>query len=325
MNDAAYHRIPDDMKQYPQFVAWRYEGRRGDKLAKVPHSPRTGQPSSVSDSSTWATFDEAVKAAPKYDGIGFVFSNDDPFSGIDLDDTSNDILAIERQKKLFEEVDSYSEISPSGKGLHIIAKGRVPSGRRQGTIEVYSSNRYFTMTGNVFNPKPIVERQDLLMKLWTELGQGRTAASAVILNAKASIETDQTIIERALNATNGNKFRALSNGDGSVLNSKDQSGSAIDQALVNIIQFYTQDPAQIERIWLSSPQGQRVKTRTRKDYRDATIARAFDKELPHIIIHGLKQPEFPVQIVSNLTVVREFSAPCPSRKSYSRVGVMQSG
>jgi putative DNA primase/helicase len=81
-----------------------------------------------------------------YDGIGFIFSPFDPYCGIDLDYT-DDPAKFERQQLIYSNFNSYSELSPSGKGLHIICKGEVPAGRKREKIEVYSSGRYFTFTG----------------------------------------------------------------------------------------------------------------------------------------------------------------------------------
>lgn len=305
----SFHRIPNEMREYCNFVVWKSEARVDGKTTKVPYQAKNGQLASVANPSHWSSFDDAITAAEKYDGIGFVFSEDDPFAGIDLDDTAGDASALERQHKLFKEFNSYSELSPSGKGLHIIAKGSVPSGRRQKHIEVYSSKRFFTMTGNVYLDKPIVECPDLLMKVWTELGDGKSPPPITLLNVKYSNGGDQEIIDRALNAANGSKFKALWDGDGSFLKGGDQSGSAIDQALVNFLQFYTKDPTQIERIWLASPQGQREKTRTRKDYRDRTIATAFDRETSPILIDELFQPEAQNPNSVSAIVAGEFPRP----------------
>jgi hypothetical protein len=305
-----YFNIPIEMRAYPNFVAWRYEQRIDGKMTKVPFQVRTGNRASVIDPSHWSSFDEAVAVAHNYDGIGFVFSSNTPYTGIDLDDVNGDAAALEYQKEIFRRLDSYSEVSPSGNGLHIIVKGQVPSGRRSGSVEVYSSARYFTMTGDVYNDKPIIDRQQELHALWAHLGKGRLPTPVLLLNAQVVDQSDQSIVERALNAENGAKFRSLLNGDGSVLASADRSGSAIDQALVNVIQFYTSDPAQIERIWLSSPQGQREKTRNRKDYRDNTIARAFDRELPKIDFQG--QPSFGKHLP--ITVADTVEAPRPLRR-----------
>ncbi|MGE9010577.1 DUF3987 domain-containing protein [Leptospira interrogans] len=287
LQPSPFHNIPNEMRAYANFVVWRFEQRADAKLTKIPYQVRTGGKASVNHPSHWSSFEDAIAVADNYDGIGFVFSENDPFTGIDLDDTHGDTAAIEHQKTIFQQFDSYSEFSPSGNGLHIIVKGTVPSGRRRGFVEMYSSGRYFTMTGNVYNDRPIVDRQSELDALWAQLSEGKPPTMPM-LRRMHSDEPDQSIIVRALNAQNGTKFRALWNGDGSALDGSDKSGSAIDQALVNIIQFYTKDPAQIERVWLLSPQGQREKTRTRKDYRDRTIARSFDRKLPQVELQGMQ-------------------------------------
>lgn len=306
------HNIPNEMRAYPNFVVWRFDRRVDGKLTKIPFQVRTGRKASVNDPTHWSSFDDAVAVAHNYDGIGFVFSDNDPFTGVDLDNTHGDIVALEHQKAIFQQLDSYSEISPSGKGLHIIVKGRVPTGRRSGYVEIYSAGRYFTMTGNAYHAKSIEDRQNELNALWAQLSVGKLTNVPLVLNT-VSNEADQSIIERALNADNGQKFRALWNGDGNVLHGDDKSGSAIDQALVNIIQFYTKDTAQIERIWLSSPQGQREKARNRKDYRDRTIARAFDRKLPTIVLEGMENVAF--ASTGNLTTALE--APRPLRRELS--------
>ena len=83
----SFDRIPADMRVYPQFVLWRAEHRDGsDKPTKVPYSPRSGTHASVGDPTTWGSFDEAVAAHDRggWNGIGFVFTANDPFAGIDL-------------------------------------------------------------------------------------------------------------------------------------------------------------------------------------------------------------------------------------------------
>lgn len=302
-----FQNIPIEMRAYPNFVVWKFDQRPNGKITKIPYQVGNGQKASVIDPTHWSSFDDAMAAANKYDGIGFVFSDNDPFTGIDLDDTRGDAIALEHQKAIFQQFNSYSEISPSGKGLHVIVKGRVPTGRRKGFVEIYSLGRFFTMTGNIYNSQPIANRQPELDTLWAQLSEGKPSTLSALPSAIHSDELDQSIIDRAFNAENGVKFWALWSGDGSVLHGDDRSGSAIDQALVDIIQFYTKDIKQIERIWLSSPQGQREKTRTRRDYRERTIARAFDRELPKTIFEGFDN-------VTNRIQTATLEAPRPLRR-----------
>jgi uncharacterized protein DUF3987 len=299
--------IPHELLKYRNFVVWKYEARKEGKPTKVPYQTLNGQHADVTNPMHWSSFDDAIAVAYRYDGIGFVFSENDPYAGIDLDNCEGDSAASERQLQLFRQFDSYSELSPSGKGLHIIVKGTIPSGKRRNNIEIYSSRRFFTMTGNVYCNKPIAERQERLTALWSELGGEQRRDSVISMQLNFVGESDQEIIDRATNAANGAKFNALWIGDSSVIQSNDRSHSAIDQALVNVIQFYTKDPAQIERIWLLSPQGKREKTRTRKDYRERTIKKAFDMKIPRVEFAGV--PPF----LTN-AVIGAAEAPRPLRR-----------
>ncbi len=144
--------IPDELKTYRAWVLWKLS-RVGDKPTKHPYSVHTGRRASSTDSRTWSSFEEALKAyeAGGYEGIGFVFSSGDPYCGVDLDaavDPGTGEVA-DWAGRIVEELDGYTELSPSGSGLHIIAKGRVPTGgNRRGSVEMYDSNRFFTMTGH---------------------------------------------------------------------------------------------------------------------------------------------------------------------------------
>jgi putative DNA primase/helicase len=139
--------IPRELKVRPQWVMWKAVGEKPDK---VPYSARTGRKASSTDLMTWSTFPEALEAYEhgQYAGLGFMFSSADPYTGVDLDgcvDENGDIApwALEIARHL----DSYTELSATGSGLHIIVRGDVPN-RRQGDIEVYSSKRFFTVTGH---------------------------------------------------------------------------------------------------------------------------------------------------------------------------------
>ena len=101
---------------------------------------------------TWGTFEEALGAYESggYAGVGFVFSSADPFTGIDLDGcvnpTSGEVAVWAME--IVRYFDSYTELSASGTGIHIIVKGEIPN-RRKDEVEVYSFKRFFTVTGHV--------------------------------------------------------------------------------------------------------------------------------------------------------------------------------
>jgi putative DNA primase/helicase len=140
--------IPEELRVRPQWVVWKAVG---DKPDKVPHSARTGRKASSTDLLTWATFQEALKAYEngEYAGVGFVFSSADRYTGIDLDNcVDGDGEIAGWALEIVRYFDSYTELSASGTGLHIIVRGDVPN-RRKDEVEVYSSKRFFTVTGHV--------------------------------------------------------------------------------------------------------------------------------------------------------------------------------
>lgn len=170
-----YNNVPSDMQAYNQFIVWKYEQRKNAKSTKVPYCVATGQKASVASPATWCTFGQAVECLRSancvYDGLGFVFTKTDPFAGVDLDVT-NGAQPSDIQQFVFGKLSSYSETSPSGRGLHVIVKGTVPAGRNDQSlgVEIYDSGRYFTMTGNAVNTQPITDRAAELLELWHEIG-----------------------------------------------------------------------------------------------------------------------------------------------------------
>jgi putative DNA primase/helicase len=141
--------IPEELRVRPQWVVWKAVG---DKPDKVPYSARTGRKASSTDLLSWSTFEEALKAykGDGYTGAGFVFSSGDPFSGIDLDgcvDPKTGEVAAWAME-IVRYFQSYTELSATGSGLHIIVKGLQVPNRRKEKVEVYSTKRFFTVTGH---------------------------------------------------------------------------------------------------------------------------------------------------------------------------------
>ncbi len=137
--------IPEEMRRRRQWVTWKLEER-----GKVPYIAGGVGKASSTDLTTWRTFEEAVEDVKKgrRDGVGFVFSSGDPFAGVDLDKCRNPETGEleEWAAKVVKHLGGYAEVSPSGTGVHIIVRGKAPN-RKRGRVEAYSSERYFTMTG----------------------------------------------------------------------------------------------------------------------------------------------------------------------------------
>ena len=79
-------RIPEELRERPQWVVWRREERDG-KPTKIPYQARVRARASTTDPATWSSYQDASAAAEAegVDGLGFVFSEDDPFAGVDFD------------------------------------------------------------------------------------------------------------------------------------------------------------------------------------------------------------------------------------------------
>lgn len=257
-----------------------------EKPAKIPYSPITGQPANVNDPTTWGNFDDAVKVVSSnshmYSGIGFVLTDNDPFTFIDLDVAQGEQPTADQQR-IYDEFDSYSELSPSGNGVHIIANGKVPTGRRKGNVEVYSGQRFMTMTGNVIRKSPINTHTDLLKSLWVEMGGAKP--EAVYIESAPQIKEDSDIIKSAKSASNSEKFIDLF--DHGNWQKYYPSQSEADQTLLNLIAFYSNNKEQVKRIFLASKLGQRDKAK-RNNYINPMTEKAFDQKLQPVDFSGLR-------------------------------------
>src|SRR5262249_12807687 len=105
------------------------------------------------------------------EGIGFVFTEDDPYAGIDLDDCRNPETGVIAPwaRRIIAVLSSYTEISPSGTGVHIYVQGRLPGqGRNLKPVEIYDRRHYFTVTGQHIpgTSTTIEEQQDVLDLLY---------------------------------------------------------------------------------------------------------------------------------------------------------------
>jgi predicted P-loop ATPase len=153
--------VPDSLTELDQWVLWRYITRDG-KTTKVPYAA-TGRAASSTDPATWCSFERAIEAFDdgNYAGIGFVFSSTDPYIGIDLDKCYLDGALRPWAREIIERfADTYAEISPSGEGIKVFAKGKLPvqSGKKwnfdDGGIEIYDHARFFTVTANTATGAP---------------------------------------------------------------------------------------------------------------------------------------------------------------------------
>ena len=142
--------IPKGLIRLDQWVGWSWK-RIGEKWTKVPYDLKTGANASSDDPAIWSPY----SAIQGHENIGFMFSEDDPFCGVDLDkclDPETGEISGEAQG-IIKRLGSYAEISPSGTGVKVFLRGSIPGPRRKNpkkNIEVYDRLRFFTVTGHRF-------------------------------------------------------------------------------------------------------------------------------------------------------------------------------
>ena len=227
----------------------------GIKPTKVPYNPRQGTKASSTDPSTWSTFDDVLASGTGYDGIGFVFAADDELVGVDLDDCRNpetgsiELWAIE----VLGDTRSYTEVSPSGTGLHVFLRGHLPAGaRKRGPIEIYERGRYFTVTGHRVDElladlrAPVLPMPELHAKLFPP----QTVPPAARHPDVPSLDSDDVaLVNRARQAANGAKFSSLWAGD----TSSYPSASEADRALCSLLAFWSgRDAVRMDRLFRQS-------------------------------------------------------------------------
>ena len=267
-----YAKIPLEMKKTRRWVGYKVEVRDG-KQTKVPYNAILGSFAKSNDPSTWTTFNVAVSGCVKYGfaGIGFMLGKDATtdihYLGIDLDNHGEeDFETIAND--FIETLNSYTEYSHSGKGIHIICKGTKPVGRcRKSNIEMYDNGRFFTMSGNVINNVPIEDRTEEVQDLWEKYLKDDNDAYMVNTDGEGGITfgknmrasnveisptnmSDYELIDKIRSSRYGVEFNSLYNGD---LSAYGGDHSKADLALCKILAFWTGcDRFQIDRIFRSS-------------------------------------------------------------------------
>jgi len=246
-----WQNIPQELKALDQWVLRR---------KKEPYQI-SGRKASTTNSKTWASYKDAVAAykGGGFDGIGFVFTKDDPYCGIDLDHCLVDgKLLVWAEELLTMLRPCYVEISPSGKGLHVIVRAKKPgprckTGYGSGEVEMYAQGRYFTMTGEPWTasePKITDGQKDVDAVYRKVFGVERKPSQKPAQPAPAATSpTEEQVLEKIRSAKNADEFECLWAGDTTGYT----SASEADLALVAKLTFYTgRDPALLSSLYRRS-------------------------------------------------------------------------
>ena len=255
-----FNQIPAELKNTPHWILWRSEVRNGKKT-KVPYQIN-GEMAQSNNKRSWSTFPTIIKFFEQedYDGIGFMFSKDDPFIGIDIDHCIQEGALTSLAEDVIEIVNSYTEYSPSGDGIHIIAKGKLPlkgpgTGRKNVDLglEVYRHGRYFTFTGDCLDQVPVEDRTDELKVLFEQYLKEKPKPEKKQSNTSFEREditslSNAELWERMFDSKSGASIKDLFQG---MLINGDHSST--DMALCNHLAFWTdKDAAKMDSMFRES-------------------------------------------------------------------------
>src|ERR1035441_3498097 len=151
-----YSRIPTSLKAERIWLPFKTSPRPAGGVNKIPHS-RQGRPAKYTDPSTWLTFEEASKQAgrPGYSGIGIVLSEAMGITGIDFDHCVVNGVIDPEVEGWVAKLNTYTELSFSGEGLHSLAYGKLPwKANRSAKVEMYGDARFFVVTGRQMTGTP---------------------------------------------------------------------------------------------------------------------------------------------------------------------------
>ncbi len=288
---SAWMRLPGELRALPQ---WAVAGASKAPLSASADGKifNTG----VNRPSEWMSFEQAVQLAHANRdtvtthvdkrgrtvtqtgfNIGFILNDSDPFTCIDLDvkdaishpdepELHTKPAEYDRYELIYKTLDSYTELSRSGKGLHIWIRADIGRGFRRDGVEVYSRDRFIISTGQVVVDKGIEERQLLVSKLVSEM---RPVGEKFVLEEYEEEEGDWRVLERAATAANSDKFIPLWEGKWVQLGFPSQSEA--DLALMSMLTFYSPSNEQCRRLFRESELGKREKATKDDRYINLTL------------------------------------------------------
>lgn len=303
--------VPELLTDHDQWICWRTE-TRDDEPTKVPVDPNDPPAhASSTDPSTWGSYElaHATWTDGDYDGVGFVFGENDVIAGIDLDDVVDldnpadaDRHATEPwAAEIVERFASYTELSPSGTGFHIYvvaihpdhgeARNKREQERTLGeldhldtpAIEMYDRGRFFTFTGTpvLDAPSGVEQRSQLYKEIHDEYVAGDDEEER---RNDIDIDVEPPEHEGVFTNAFGIPLPAVTRRDekleallhsiepGYSLQHDDDSASGYDLATASKLWFWRFDEQTIADILAT--ERTRYKTVHRSDYVRRTLARA---------------------------------------------------
>ena len=276
----------EELKDKNLWFLWSAKPGKNGKVTKVPFAANGGATGTDdAHKGTWVSFDDAESARNQFRASGLGLKIPKGFFLLDIDhkDISDPFAQL-----MLSRFSSYAEVSPSGKGIHIIGQCDITKlpvhfdDRRKKLVldseyyqkrsdiglELYIgdiTNRYGTFTGNTINSLPIADcTQAVLTTLDKEMRKKPKAKYSAKRDGGRAVFD---IVCDLRKQKNGDKFiRLYDKGDFSEYGSQSEA----DAALCALIAFRTgADPDAIDEVFRSSAL-YRSKWE-RDDYRENTI------------------------------------------------------
>lgn len=276
--------IPAELRDRPQWVVWRLEYDPDGKTRKMPYNMYSGFRADVTNPDNLGSIYHALECysasqlwASPYSGVGFALLRGQNLSVIDLDDVQNPPSQF--HASILNGFNSFTEVSPSGSGYHIWMIGEVPNKKRTDVgVEIYSCDRFMTMTGVIANPVGLQPRQEYLEKLRSEMGRDVDEGGYIPNVEDTGPEGDAKICDALYAMKNGDKFLALYQGNWEGMY---PSQSEADIALINMLAFAHPNRDQVYRIFLKSALGQRDKAKSIYHF-NRMFNKACDRMVPPV-------------------------------------------
>jgi hypothetical protein len=293
-----WSNLPPELQERPQWAV------AGASKAPMGLGPQGGlRYVSVTEPSTWMSFSDACLCAwqnrstvtthvtsegvtVRQTGldVGFILNQADPFTCVDLDvkDAATHPNSLEkwttaddfqRYVSIINHLDSYTERSKSGKGIHVWVQGNIGKGFRRDGIEIYSQERFIISTGDVYIPKPVAQRDYILQNM---IQQMRPLQKIIDLEEIEQDADDWYILQIASNASNKEKFIDLWKGSWREYGFPSQSEA--DLALLSMFTFYSESNEQCRRLFRESGLGKREKAAKDNRYLDNTLKTIRDRQ-----------------------------------------------
>ena len=259
-----YEKVPQEMRQQKRWICYAVS-TRGQKQSKIPINALgvndSFQGAIASDASTWCDFNKALAfcAENALEGIGFELLDSGMFA-IDLDNKPDENGKQLPQKDFQDMVndfvatlDSYTEWSASGNGVHIICYGKLPEGTKSDNvaIEIYEGAKYFVITGNAIRRSFIKdgsEKIGVLLKKYARKTEERPTSNGY--EDVSETLTDSQVLKNMASSKSGPKISRLFKGDCSDYGGERKKAI---QALCNFIAYFSScDAEQVERIFEKS-------------------------------------------------------------------------